>query len=101
MKPLTIPIPLESLTPEMLAEAFWAMDSNQQAKFFGHLGACALATPAPFTKELGSWSAFNWQMYHAGVYPATPLAAEAMRRIGDAADKLMSDQLRQAVAALN
>ena len=35
MKPLTIPIPLESLTPEMLAEAFWAMDSDQQAKFFG------------------------------------------------------------------
>ena len=101
MKPLTIPIPLESLTPEMLAEAVWAMDSDQQAKFFGHLGACVLATPAPFTGELGSWFPLDWQMYTAGVYPATPLAAETMRRIGDAGDKRMSDQLRQAVAALN
>ena len=101
MKPLTIPIPIESLTPEMLAEAFWAMDSDQQAKFFGHLGACVLATPAPFTGELGSWFPLDWQMYTAGDYPATPLAAEVMRRIGDAANRQMSDQLRQAVEALN
>lgn len=94
---MTIDVPIQSFTPEVLAEAFWEMDSTQQARFFGHLGACALATPAAFTGEMGSWFGFNWQMYMAGVSPATPLAAEVMRRIGENADRRMSDELRAAV----
>lgn len=87
-------VPLSDLTPEQLAEAFWALDSDRQARFFGHLGACALATPGPFDRKPGSWFGFDWQMYHAGLYPATPLAAEVMRRIGENADRAMSDRLR-------
>ncbi len=87
-------VPLSDLTPEQLAEAFWALDSNHQACCFGHLGACALATPCVFDRKPGSWFGFDFQMYHAGLYPATPLAAEVMRRIGENADRAMSDQLR-------
>jgi len=102
MNPDTITLHLspEVFTPEQLAEAFWAMDSRQQARFFGHLGACALATPDPFTKALPSWGAFDFQMFEAGCYPATPLASEVMRRIGETADRAQSDMLRKSNTVL-
>lgn len=74
------------ITPEQMAELFWGMDADQQAKFFGHLGVVALATPAPFTKELGSFFGLDWQMYHAAISAhSTPLAKRVMEIIGGAA----------------
>jgi len=74
------------VTPEQLAQVFWEMDDREQAAFFNHLGVLALATPAPFSKEIGSWFAFDWQMYHAGTHAtALPLGRRVMEIIGESA----------------
>jgi len=53
------------LTPEQLAEAFWDMDDEQQAKFFSHLGACVLATKDSLTGQTQSYLPLDMQMWHA------------------------------------
>ena len=56
---------IPDLTPEQLAEQFWQLDDTQQAKFFSHLGCCALGTPAPWTGKVGEYHGLDLQMYFA------------------------------------
>ena len=80
---LSVQVPLSSLTPEQLAEAFWDMDADQQAKFFNALGVLALGTKSPFSDHVNSWFPLDWQMYHASKSPhALPLGKRAMEIIG-------------------
>lgn len=62
---MTVTIPIPDLTPEQLAEIFWQMDDDQQARFFGSLGACALATPAPYSGDVGTYFCLDMQMFAA------------------------------------
>jgi hypothetical protein len=78
----TITIPLPVLTPEQLAEAFWALDDREQARFFGTLGACSLGTTNCFVKEPGSYFPLDFQMYNASVH-CTPNGLRVMQMIGD------------------
>lgn len=83
----TIEIPLSRIpmTPQLMAELFWSWDDEDQARFFGHLGACALSTPAPWTNELGTFAGLDSQMYGAaGADCMTPLGARVMEIIGEA-----------------
>jgi hypothetical protein len=75
----TIEIALPELTPEHFAVIFWNQDDAWQGRFFDELGALVMATPAPFTKEIGSMYGLDWQMYMAGT-KATPLGRDAMSR---------------------
>lgn len=72
------------LTPQHLAELFWQLSDTQQADFFGHLGACALSTPTPFTKELGSYFGLDMQMF-AAMKECTPNGKRVMELIGQMA----------------
>jgi len=56
---------IKDLSPEQLAECFWQLDDTQQAKFFGHLGCCALGTPAPYTGKVGEYHGLDLQMWFA------------------------------------
>lgn len=78
---MTVTATIPSLTPEQLAECFWSLDGQQQARFFGSLGALALGTPAPFSKELGSYFGLDMQMFDASRY-CTPNGLRAMELIG-------------------
>lgn len=77
----TITIPLPVLTPEQLAEAFWALDDSEQARFFGTLGACSLATTNLFVKKPGSYFPLDFQMYNCAT-KCTPNGLRAMELIG-------------------
>lgn len=87
------------ITPEQLADLFWEMDDEKQAAFFNHLGVIALSAPAPFSREVGGWSAFDWQMYHAAIHTkALPLGRRAMQIIGEqTCDSVMMPYDRDAV----
>lgn len=75
-----------SLTPAQLADKFWAMDDQQQAEFFHELGVHALSTPAPFSRDLGSWFGFDWQMYHAATHTkSSAIGRRVMEIIGESA----------------
>lgn len=88
MNAISVNIPTAALTPPQLAELFWALDSEQQAQFFNALGVCALATPAPFSREFNSWAGLDWQMYHAAKeHIALPYAQRVMDIIGTNADR--------------
>lgn len=78
----TITIPLPILTPEQLAEAFWALDDTEQARFFGTLGACSLGTTNCFVKEPGSYFPLDFQMYNCST-KCTPNGLRVMQLIGD------------------
>lgn len=56
-------IEYKEITPEQLAEAFWDMDDDKQARFFGHLGACALASSK--RGEFGSYLDLDMQLWNA------------------------------------
>lgn len=62
---MTIQATIPDLTPEQLAEQFWNLDDTQQGKFFGHLGCCALGTPAPYTGKVGEYHGLDLQMWFA------------------------------------
>lgn len=79
---ITAEIP--DLTPEQLAECFWAMNDEQQARFFGSLGACALATPTWFSGKLGSYWPLDMQMLSASSH-CTPNGLRVMEIIGQSA----------------
>lgn len=80
---LTAEIPLSAITPEQLAEAFWGMDADQQAKFFNALGVLVLGTKSPFSNHVNSWFPLDWQMYHVSISPyALPLGKRAMEIVG-------------------
>lgn len=83
---MTVTATIPDLTPEQLAELFWQLDDDQQARFFGHLGACALGTPAPFTKELGSYFGLDMQMYMA-MKKCTPNGKRVIEIIGQMASQ--------------
>lgn len=57
-------IEIKDLTPEHLAECFWNLDHHEQARFFERLGCCALGTPTPYSKEVGSYFGLDMQMYY-------------------------------------
>ncbi len=72
------------ITPDQLAEMFWALDDREQADFFNQLGVLALSTPAPFTREIGGWFPLDWQMHCCAVHAqALPLGRRAMEIIGE------------------
>jgi ectoine hydroxylase-related dioxygenase (phytanoyl-CoA dioxygenase family) len=74
------------ITPGQLAGMFWGLDDSQQAEFFHELGNLAITTPAPFTREIGSWFAFDWQMYHAAAHAkSSAIGRRAMEIIGESA----------------
>lgn len=56
---------IPDLSPEQLAECFWSLDDSEQAKFFEQLGVLALSTPAPFSKQVGSYFGLDMQMCYA------------------------------------
>jgi hypothetical protein len=82
----TIAIP--PLTPAQLAGLFWEMDAQAQGLFFDELGQQAITTPAPFTREIGSMSPLDWQMFVASAH-ATPLGRDAMARICENGVKIL------------
>jgi hypothetical protein len=79
---MTITAEIPPLTPEQLAELFWQLDDKEQARFFGTLGACALATPDPFTKQVGSYFPLDFQMYMASTH-CTGNGLRVMQLFGD------------------
>ena len=81
MDTMTVTATISALTPEQLAECFWSLDDKQQARFFGSLGAQALGTPAPFSKELGSYFGLDMQMFSASRH-CTPNGLRVMELIG-------------------
>lgn len=72
------------LTPEQLAELFWELSDAEQARFFGSLGACVLATPAPFSGEFGHYFGLDMQMCFAASH-CTPNGLRVMEIIGQQA----------------
>jgi len=88
MNDATLTIPLPKLEPKHLAEIFWRMDDAQQGEFFDQLGILVMATPATFTREIGSMFPLDWQMYHAA-QKATPLGRDVMSRFSDNGVRLL------------
>ena len=78
----TMTVPMPKLTPADMAELFWAMDDEEQGKFFDELGTLVLSTPSPFLRDIGSMFGLDWQMYHAS-QKATALGQDVMRRISE------------------
>jgi len=79
---MTITAEIPPLTPEQLAELFWQLDDSEQARFFGSLGACALATPYPFSQQVGSYFPLDFLMYMASTH-CTGNGLRVMQLFGD------------------
>lgn len=77
---------IPKLTPEQLAECFWSLDDSEQARFFGSLGACALATPTWFGGDVGSYFPLDMQMYSASE-KCTPNGLRVMEIIGQSSSQ--------------
>jgi hypothetical protein len=82
MNTFTATVELPKPTPEQLAEAFWQMDDTEQARFFGSLGACALAEKCAFTGKAGHYFPLSFQMYMAS-RQCTPNGLRVMQIIGE------------------
>lgn len=78
---MTVTAEIPRLTPEQLAECFWEMDDSEQGRFFGSLGACALASPEPFSKKPGSYFGLDMQMHYTKKH-CTPNGLRVMEIIG-------------------
>lgn len=78
---MTVTAEIPALTPEQLAECFWALEDTQQARFFGSLGALSLATPTPYSGEYGSYFPLDMQMFSAS-RKCTSNGLRAMELIG-------------------
>ena len=81
---MTVTAEIPPLTPEQLGEMFWQLDDSEQARFFGSLGACALASPEAFTGKLGSYFNLDMQMFWAS-RKCTPNGLRVMELIGQQA----------------
>ena len=75
-------IPLPELSPAHLAAIFWAMDAEQQGKFFDELGTLVMITPAPYSREIGSLFGLDLQL-HAASQRCTALGQDVMSRFTD------------------
>lgn len=80
---MTVTAEIPALTPEQLAECFWALDDTQQARFFGSLAACSLATPTPYSGDYGSYFPLDMQMFSAS-QKCSPNGRRAMELVGQA-----------------